>query len=138
MYRLHTFGSCFVTRDGVRFDLLSGQRKGLALLAMIAAAGERGVSRETVLAHLWPESDETRARTSLKQLVHSLRQQSGARTLLPSTGALRLNPDVITSDVAAFRDAVRRGEHEPAVGLYLGPFLDGFYLRGVDGFERWA
>ena len=84
MLRLHTFGGCFVTRDGVPVDLLSGQRKTLALLAMIAASGERGISRETVLAYLWPESDEARARTSLKQLVHSLRQQSETPTLLSS------------------------------------------------------
>ena len=85
MLRLHTFGGCFVTHDGTRFDLLSGQRKGLALLAMIAAAGERGVSRETVLAYLWPESDEIRARTSLKQLVHSLRQQSRSPVSRPTS-----------------------------------------------------
>ena len=138
MLRLHTFGGCFVTHDGARFDLLSGQRKGLALLAMIAAAGERGVSRETVLAYLWPESDEIRARTSLKQLVHSLRQQSGSPGLLESTPTLRLKPELITSDVAEFRDAMRGGEYRTAVDLYAGPFLNGFYLRGVDGFERWA
>jgi serine/threonine-protein kinase len=138
MFRLHTFGGCFVTHDGARFDLLSGHRKGLALLAMIAASGERGASRDTVLAYLWPDSDEPRARTSLKQLVHSLRQQSGAPTMLLSSATLRLNPDVIASDVDEFRDAIRRGDHEAAVRLYAGPFLDGFYLRGIDGFERWA
>jgi DNA-binding SARP family transcriptional activator/TolB-like protein len=138
MFRLHTFGSCFVTRDGTPFDLFTGQRKGLALLAMMAAAGERGVSRETVLGYLWPESDETRARISLKQLVHSLRKQSGEPTLLLSTAPLRLNPAVLTTDVGEFRDAVRRGDHKAVVTLYAGPFLDGFYLRGVDGFERWA
>lgn len=138
MLRLHTFGGCVVTQDGTRLDLLSGQRKGLALLAMIAATGERGVSRETVLAYLWPESDETRARTSLKQLVHSLRQQSGSPGLLESSLTLRLKPDIITSDVAEFRDAMRGREYQTAVDLYAGPFLNGFYLRGVDGFERWA
>ena len=138
MLRLHTFGGCFVTHDGTRLDLLSGQRKGLALLAMLAAAGVRGVSRDAVLVYLWPESDETRARTSLKQLVHSLRQQSGSPALLESTPTLRLKADVITSDVGEFRDAMRRGAYQTAVDLYAGPFLDGFYLRGVDGFERWA
>jgi len=136
--RLHTFGGCFVTRDGVRLDLLSGQRKGLALLAMIASSGERGVSRETVLAYLWPNSDEVRARTSLKQLVHSIRRQSGEATLLASSRPLRLNRDVMTSDIADFREAVRRGDYAPAAALYDGPFLEGFYLGGADEFERWA
>ena len=138
MLRLHTFGGCFVTRDGARFEALSGYRKGLALLAIIAAAGERGTSRETVLAYLWPESDESRARTSLKQLVHSLRQQSSAPELLLPTPTLRLNPDVVTSDIAEFRNAIRQGDHELAVDLYAGPFLDGFYLRGADGLDQWV
>ena len=138
MLQLHTFGGCFVTRDGKRLDALAGYRKGLALLAIIAAAGERGVSRETVLAHLWPESDEERARTSLKQLVRSLRQQAGEPALLLSSPTLRLNPDVITSDVGEFRHAIRRRDYEAAVGLYAGPFLDGFYLRGADDVDQWA
>ena len=138
MLRLHTFGACFVERDGVRLDALSGQRKGLALLALLAVAGERGVSREALLAHLWPESDEDRARTSLKQLVHSLRQQSQTPELVLGAADLRLGPAHVASDVAGFRDAVRRGDHERAVALHVGSFLDGFHLRGADGFERWA
>ena len=138
MLRLYTLGGCSVARDEARLEALAGQRKGLALLAMLAAAGDAGVTRETVLAYLWPESDEERARTSLKQLVHSLRQQLGeARLLLPTT-TLQLNPELISSDVAEFRAAVRRGDHETAVGLYGGPFLDGFHLRGADDLEHWA
>jgi DNA-binding SARP family transcriptional activator len=138
MLRLHTFGGCFLARDGARLDALSGQRKGLALLALLAAVGERGVSREALLVYLWPESDQERARTSLKQLVHSLRQQVQAPDFLLTTGELRLNPAHIGSDVAEFRDALQRGDHEAAVRLYAAPFLDGFYLKGADDLERWA
>ncbi len=138
MFRLHTFGGCFLVRDGERLDALSGQRKALALLAVLAAAGERGVSRETMLAYLWPESDETRARTSLKQLVYSLRQQWRIPELFMATAELRLNPALVQSDVADFRDAERRGDHAAVVDLHVGPFLDGFNVRAADGFERWA
>ena len=138
MLRLHTFGGCFLVRDGVRLDALSGQRKALALLAVLAAAGARGTGREALLAALWPDSDQERARLSLNQLVHSLRQQLGVPDLLLTPAELRLNPARIATDVAEFRDALERGSHEAAVGLYAGPFLDGFYLRGADGFERWA
>jgi DNA-binding SARP family transcriptional activator len=138
MLRLHTFGGCFLVRDGARLDALSGQRKGLALLAMLAAAGARGTGRDALLAALWPESDQERARLSLNQLVHSLRQQLGAPDLLLTPAELRLNPARIATDVAEFRDALQRGRPEAAVGLYVGPFLDGFYLRGAAGFERWA
>ena len=138
MLRLHTFGGCFLSRDGARLDALSGQRKALALLAMLAAGGARGTGREAVLATLWPESDQERARLSLNQLVHSLRQQLGASDLLLTPAELRLNPAHIATDVADFRDALQQGDHEAAVGHYAGPFLEGFYLRGADGFERWA
>jgi TolB-like protein/Tfp pilus assembly protein PilF len=105
---------------------------------VLAVAGARGILRDTVLAYLWPESDEVRARTSLKQLVHSLRQQLRAPDALHASSELRLNSDVVTSDVGAFRDAVGQRKHATAVQLYAGPFLDGFYVRGADAFERWA
>lgn len=138
MLRLHTFGSCFLERDGTRLDALSGQRKGLALLALLAAAGERGVGRDALLAHLWPESDEERARISLKQLVHSLRRQLQVPELLLGSTSLRLNPNHATSDAADFRDALRRDDPDAAVAIYAGPFLDAFYLKDAAEFERWA
>ena len=138
MLRLRTFGGCFLERDGVRLDGLSGQRKGLGLLALLAAAGDNGVGREVASAYLWPESDEARAAASLKQLVHSLRQQLGSPDVLLGPAALRLNPALVTSDLAEFRDALLRGDADAAVELYAGPFLDGFLIRGTDAFERWA
>ena len=137
MLQLHTFGGCYVADAGARLDSLTAQRKALGLLAILAVAGKRGVSRDSVLALLWPESDDERARTSLKQLVHSIRQQLRADVLLSST-ELRLNPDRITSDIEAFRRALGGDDYEAAVGLYTGPFLDGFYVKGADEFERWA
>jgi TolB-like protein/DNA-binding SARP family transcriptional activator len=138
LLRILTLGGCSLTRDGVRLDALSGQRKGLALLALVAAAGERGISRERLATYLWPESDEDRARMSLKQLVHSLRSLLKEPDLLLPSAELRLDPDVVTSDVADLRAALKRGELEAAVALHAGPFLDGFSLRGADEFERWA
>ena len=138
MLRLHAFGGCHLERDGARLDALSGQRKALGLLALLAAAGARGVSRDALLVYLWPESDDERARTSLKQLVRSLRQQLQLPEMLLTSGELRLNPNVVASDVADFREAVARGDQVGAVQLYTGPFLDGFYIREAGDFERWV
>jgi TolB-like protein/DNA-binding SARP family transcriptional activator len=135
--RIHTFGGCYIERDGVRLDALSGQRKGLALLALLAAAGERGMSREVLLAYLWADSDEERARTSLKQLVHSLRAQLQSPNLLLPSAELRLNGDVMTSDVFDFREALRRNDNEAAASLYVGPFLDGFNPKSSAELEQW-
>jgi DNA-binding SARP family transcriptional activator len=81
MLRLHTFGGCSVTRDGAPVDDLAGQRKALAFLAILAAAGERGISREKVLAHLWPESDDVRdGRIRFGGESTDCRMGSGGRT----------------------------------------------------------
>jgi DNA-binding SARP family transcriptional activator len=138
MLRLHTFGGCLLTRDGARVDALSGQRRALALLAVLGAAGERGVSRDTLVGQLWPESDDEHARTSLKQLVRSVRSRLDTPELLLGSAELRLNPDLVTADVAEFRAALTRGDQEAAAALYAGAFLDGFFLRGADPFERWV
>ena len=138
MFRLNTFGGCFLERDGRRLEGLSAQRKGLGLLARLASAGDAGLSRDAVAACLWPESDESRAAASLKQQVHSLRQQLGSSDVLLGPSTLRLNPALITSDIAEFQAAVQRSDAETVVALYTGAFLDGFFIRGADPFERWA
>jgi len=138
MLRLLTFGGCRLEKDGAEWDVMPGQRKGLALLALLAAAGDRGLSRDVACAYLWPESNDGRARTSLRQLVHALRHQLGTPKLLPSAGPLRLDAKLVRSDVADFHDALARHDQAGAVQLYRGPFLDGFYLKGADEFERWA
>ncbi|HET9515896.1 MAG TPA: BTAD domain-containing putative transcriptional regulator [Gemmatimonadales bacterium] len=138
MLRLHTLGGCRLTRDGDPLHDLSSQRKALALLALTAAAGERGLSRASLLAWLWPESDEDHARTSLKQLVHSLRSRLNAPDILLGSAELRLNPDLISADIIEFREAIRSGDHAAAVALYQGAFLDGFYLKDTEEFERWV
>ncbi|HUQ81491.1 MAG TPA: BTAD domain-containing putative transcriptional regulator [Gemmatimonadaceae bacterium] len=117
---------------------MPGQRKGLALLALLAAAGERGFARETVCAYLWPESDDEHARTSLRQLIHALRRQLATPNLLPAGVTLRLDSQVVTSDVADFQAALERRDYAAAVALYTGPFLDGFYLKNADELERWV
>lgn len=137
MLRLQTFGGCFIERDGVRLDTASAHRKGLALLAVLAAAGERGISRDSVIALLWPESGEERARTSLRQLVHLLRNQLNSPDLIVSAPELRLNEHAISSDVSAFSTALAADDLETAAALYRGPWLDGFYLKGTDELERW-
>lgn len=54
------------------------------------------------------------------------------------TTELSLNPDVVRSDLAEFLAAVAAGDSERAVGVYRGPFLDGFAVAGAPEFERWV
>jgi tetratricopeptide (TPR) repeat protein len=62
----------------------------------------------------------------------------GQDAILASGDFVRLNPDVVTLDAAAFKQAVQDGDLELAASLYGGPFLDGFHLRGSVEFDRWV
>lgn len=138
MLYIRTFGGCHVERDGVRLDELSGQRRALALLALLATAGPSGISRESVTALLWPDSDDARARSSLKQLVRSIRKDLCLPDLLLGGAELRLNPVRAATDVGEFRDAIERRDYDAAVAVYGGSFLSGFRLRRAEEFERWT
>ena len=134
IFQLRTFGGLAIEGDGAQ--PLGSQRKSLLLLAVVAAAGTRGVSRDRLLGLFWPESDEERARGALKQSLHTIRRQLRAPELLSGISALSLNPDIITSDVEAFRDALTRGDDESAARLYTGPFLDGVFADGSPELDR--
>ncbi|MEO8578297.1 MAG: bacterial transcriptional activator domain-containing protein, partial [Gemmatimonadales bacterium] len=113
------------------------QRRRLALLALVAAARDRGVSRDKLIAWLSPESTTDSARHSLHQLLYYLRQQAGENVFIGSD-PLVLNPVIVSSDLMEFETAITAGSFERAVGLYKGPFLDGFHLTDSSEFDEWA
>ena len=113
------------------------QRRRLALLALLAAAGDRGVSRDVLMSRLSPESPTASARHALHQLLYYLRQQAGEQVFL-GTDPVRLNPAIVSSDLGEFEAALDRGALADAVGLYRGPFLEGFHLGDSAEFEDWA
>ncbi len=138
MLRIHALGRLAVVGDAVPLAGAAAQPRRLALLALVARSGERGVSRDKAIAVLWADTDEDRARRALAQALYMLRRDLRSEELFLGTGELRLNPEAITSDVAEFTGALREGRLEHAVALYDGPFLDGFRLPGAPEFERWA
>jgi DNA-binding SARP family transcriptional activator len=107
----------------------------MALLAVVAAAGRRGVSRDRLLGLLWPEAEQEQARHTLSQTLYSLKRDTG-RDWIVAAPELRLDP-AITSDVGDLTDALARGDHEAAADLYTGVFLEGFYVPGAPELERW-
>ena len=137
MLRLNTFGGLVLQQDGQLHTGPASQRRRLALLAVIAAAGQRGASRDKLLALLWPDSEAEPARHSLYQAVHAIRRSVGSDEIFLGTTTLQLNPRLITSDVGDFDEAVESGSHEQAARLYRGPFLDGFRLDGAAEYEQW-
>ena len=131
--RLRTFGGLWLEADAPVPSL--GPRR-MALLALVAAAGKRGASRDRIIGLLWGESGEEQARHTLSQHLYALRRETG-REWIAAGAELRLDP-AITSDVAEFQEALAAGDLERAASLYTGEFLDGFYLAAAPEFERWA
>jgi TolB-like protein/Tfp pilus assembly protein PilF len=138
MLQLHVLGSPTVTANGAACGGAAAQRKAIAVLALLASAGRRGLSRDRVLAMLWPEAPADRANHRLTQLLYSLRRDLGAAELFVGSADLRLNTGVLATDLEAFTAALEAGEFERAAAAYGGPFLDGFYLSGAPQFEQWV
>ncbi len=138
-HRLRTFGTLALVgpEDDAILRKHGQQRRRLALLAVLAAAGERGRSRDQLLLLFWPDVTQSRARHSLEQLLYEVRNSVGGAVFV-GVNPLRLTPDVVSSDVGEFKNALERDDLEAAVEGYQGPFLDGFYLSDAPEFEQWV
>ena len=135
---LQTFGGIGFRFGDTSLQGAAGRPRALALLVLAAAAGEQGISRDKLVAFLWPDSDSTHARNSLKQTLFTLRQTLGADVFRATRQVLALDPTRISVDLCDFEAAELQGDLSRAAELYAGPFLDGFYLSGLPEFERWV
>jgi DNA-binding SARP family transcriptional activator/TolB-like protein/Flp pilus assembly protein TadD len=109
----------------------------LALLASLAAAGPSGLTRDKLVARLWSEADDDRAKRNLSQLLYAMRIELGA-DLVEGTGTVRLDAARCWSDVAAFDAALEARDDAAALEQYRGAFLDGFHLADAPEFAEWA
>jgi DNA-binding SARP family transcriptional activator/Flp pilus assembly protein TadD len=137
-FSLKLFGGLVLTGE---VGLLTGpaaQQHRLALLALLAMARPRAVSRDRLVAWLWPERDSQPGRRLLDQAVDSLRQTLGADAVVSAGDELQLDTRLVHCDVIAFERAIAGGELHRAIALYTGPFLDGFFLDDTPEFERWV
>ena len=120
-------------------------RKAASLFAYLAFNLKRDHSRDELVELIWPDSDGTTGRDSLKQELSSLRRQleppgivpSGA-VILATRSHIRLNPDAVETDAAKFESHLRRARRcddlperkrqlAEAIALYGGQFLPGIY-----------
>ncbi len=125
MLELATFGGVALTRDGVvvPWTLRGWQRP--ALLALLAAAGKRGIDRALLATILWPDSPDASARHSLDELLSRTRRELGEKELFVGTMTVALNAAAITTDVATFESAIASSRLAAAVETYHGPFAVG-------------
>ncbi|MDQ1748075.1 MAG: hypothetical protein QOD07_2338 [Frankiaceae bacterium] len=134
--RLSMLGSPVVLRDGVpvTFDT----RKAVALLALLALE-DHPHSRARLASLFWPESDETRARSTLRRTL-SVTAAAVGDALDVDRNAVRLKPEAWTCDAVEFAALARATDAESlerAVTLYRDDFLAGFTLKDAPDFEDW-
>src|SRR5688500_8562027 len=103
MWRLITLGGLALERAGETTQDHSDEtlpdvaaaRRPLALMAVVAASGERGVARERLLLYFWPDSGVERARNALRQTTFRIRRDLGEPDPILGGAELRLNPEAI-------------------------------------------
>lgn len=136
-FSLRTFGGLSLTGEegSVRAE---SRRKPLAFLALLAAAADRGITRDKLAVLLWPEGEPEKVRGVLKQTLYTIRQEMGEPGLVLGEADLRLNPEVIQVDLWEFERLSAEKDAAGAVALYHGPFLDGFHLTDGGGFDQWV
>ena len=139
LIRIETLGGFSIRADDGQSPTGSAtQPRRMAMLALLARAGERGVNRERLIALLWPDADDERAPRTLAQALYALRKDLGAEDAIVGNRELSFDPALVSSDVGEFSSAIARGDDARAVALYHGPFLDGFHVPGAAEFSRWV
>ena len=133
--QIDTFGGLQACADIGELDWLLTQRTRAALLVYLAV--ERRVSRESLTAVFWPESDAENARHALRQSLYHLRKTLGSDWIDSRAHELVVS-DVVRTDAGDFAQALERGDTESAVHLYRGPFLDGVHLADLQAWESWV
>ena len=112
------------------------------MVACLALAGEKGLSREELQALLWSDRDATQAGSSLRQALSAARRALGNadRSPLKISGTeVILDPSAIDVDVVAFEAFANSADLcdlEAAAALMRGDLLEGLDVRDRS-FEDW-
>lgn len=96
----------------------------------------RPVTRESMIAFLWPEADEVRARGSLRQALYVIREVVGNDLLVADRQIVALRESPAT-DLTRFVQAAYAGHWWEAARLYRGRLLDGVQLKDASDAELW-
>ncbi len=107
--------------------------KRLLLLAYLGCQ-DGWVERDRLADLFWPEVEQQRARTNLRQLLKRARAYPFTDGVVVDPRAMRWD---VASDVAAFREAHGARAWAQAVALYRGDLLLGATVEGGSGMAQW-
>lgn len=135
---LHVLGGLRLDRDGLPVSGRGAHRRRLAVLALLSATPEKRLTRERIMAYLWPDATPESARRSLSESLYALRQVLGDAAIVSNGEELLLDRTILPSDLDSFEAAIAARDAERAVREYVGPFLDGWFVDDATPFEQWA
>lgn len=113
-----------------------GTQKSLATLCFLAACGD-AVPRDRLSTLLWPDSDEDRARRSLRGELTRLRSALPNGVLVTSRLEVWLDFDAVDVDVRRFRTLVAEERDAEAAHVFRGPFCESLTVRAAEPFDEW-
>ncbi|HSM37174.1 MAG TPA: AAA family ATPase, partial [Longimicrobiales bacterium] len=133
MPRIQLMGEVALLVEGQAVQLRS--TKELGLLASLAEAHPRPITRNYLLELLWPQSETDRARRSLNQAVYAIRQVVGQDALRPQLDLLSLAGSDWTCDLWELDDLVAEAARTKTP---LDRFARGGRLPSTELFRDWA
>src|SRR5882724_5307095 len=139
--QISVIGNAAVTWRGQSVKIKS--RKSLAVLSYIALSESRQETRERLVGLFWSESDEEKARASLRQTLRDLRRcfaDVGYEGLQTEKLAIELDPRGIQVDFWDVLERASVGKVHPK--LFEAPRLADRLLAGLDdldpSFRSWV
>ena len=114
-------------------------RKATALLGYLAVTA-RPQRRETLAALLWPDADDTRARSALRRTLSVIKKELGDGIRISRDEVELLDGDAVDIDVRTFLAGIASEDLEEvarAAALWRGDLFAGFGLRDSPDFDDW-
>lgn len=136
-YWCRTSGGLALFADPADSRPLMEAGKPVAVLVYLGLAPGGRAQRDHVAELIWPGSDLTEARHSLRQALYRLRHVAGGPLVHLHGSDLEISLAVRFDCVEGER-AAAGGDPERAALLLRGSFLDGFALPESREFESWA
>jgi DNA-binding SARP family transcriptional activator len=138
LFTLKLLGGASLEGPAGRMRGRPAHTRRVALLTVLAMSRGRMVGRERLIALLWPEASSESGRALLSESLYVLRKALGEEAILTAGDEVGINDAIVEADAAVFEAFLARDAFVDAVGLYRGPFLNGFYVTDAPDFERWA
>lgn len=135
--RVEVLGTPRILKNGVE---TSFSRKRVRALLFYLATELKPVPRTTLAWLFWPDKSPQVASRNLSIHLSYLKNALSEDAVISSQGTIALAEDIESDarDYFAFaNNPNRNGDHNP-LGLFRGPFLDGFSIKDADPFDQWV